>query len=340
MVCFHLKGGGVFLPKTTEEKVRSNRLLTIDNAIREGNYPSLAKLAKLTVMNPRTIARDIEYLRDMYKAPLEYSKAHHGYFYSEPNFFIKSITLTEGELFSLALFDQMLQQYRNTPIEENLWVIFRKIAQAMPEKVTFDASFLDSQVSIISDHSGKIDPDVFQSIFTALKTHETISFEYRSLEKITHTKREADPYHAICQRGSWHLLAFCHEHKEPRMFAFSRFKKVSLTTKKFIIPTDFKPEAYFDKDIGVYASARTPYTVELLFSKEVGTYAFGRYWHKTQAVKQQKDGSVYVKFTTTQIPLVLSEVMAQGHTVKVLQPQILIDMVKQEAKKIIKAYKK
>jgi predicted DNA-binding transcriptional regulator YafY len=327
------------VPKSTEEKVRSRRLLTIDEAIRAGNYPSLVKLAKLTEVNPRTIQRDIEYLRIMYNAPLEYSKARHGYYYTEANFFVKSITLTEGELLFVALFDQMLQQYRNTPIEENLRAIFRKISQSMPDNVTIDSSFLDSQVSVISDHSGHIEPQVFQKLFTALKTHETISFEYRSLEKTTHTKRKADPYHAICQRGTWHLLAFCHDRKEPRMFNFSRIKKVTLTGKKFTIPVDFKPETYFDKDIGVYASDRTPYTVELLFNGEVGTYALERYWHSTQIVKQQKDGSVYVKFTTTQIKQVLYWVMAQGHTIQVMQPQILIDMVKDEAQKIIKSYK-
>jgi predicted DNA-binding transcriptional regulator YafY len=328
------------LPKSTEEKVRNSRLLIIDEAIREGNYPTLAKLAKLTEVNPRTIQRDIEYLRDIYHAPLEYSKAHHGYYYTDTSFFVKSITLSEGELFSVALFDQLLQQYRNTPIEENLRAIFKKIVRAMPDNVTVDSTFLDSQVSVISDHSGHIETQVFQSLFTALKTHQTIRFEYRSLDKTTYTKREADPYHAICQQGNWHLLSFCHDRKEPRMFAFSRIKKVLLTGKKFTIPADFKPETYFDKDIGVYASARTPNTVELLFSGEVGTYALERFWHKTQTVKQQKDGSVYVKFTTTQIPQVFYWVMAQGHTVKVLQPKILIDMVRDEAKKIIGVYKK
>ncbi|GHT97908.1 hypothetical protein FACS1894142_3490 [Spirochaetia bacterium] len=328
------------MPKSTEEKVRSSRLLIIDEAIRAGNYPSLTKLAKLTEVNPRTIQRDIEYLRDMHHAPLEYDKAHNGYYYTEANFFVKSITLSEGELFFVALFDQMLQQYRNTPIEKNLRAIFKKIAQAMPDNVTVDSSFLDSQVSVMSDHSGHIEPQVFQTLFTALKTHQTICFEYRSLGETTHKKREADPYHAICQHGSWRLLAYCHNRKEPRMFVFSRFKKVSLTGKKFTIPADFEPEAYFDKDIGVYASARTPYTVELLFNSEAGTYALEQYWHKTQIVKQQEDGSVYVQFTTTQIPQVLYWVMARGHTVQVLQPQILIDMVRNEAQKIIDTYKK
>ena len=52
-----------------EEKVRINRVLMIDEAIRSGRYPSIAKLARKAEVNPRTIERDIEYLRDMYEGP-------------------------------------------------------------------------------------------------------------------------------------------------------------------------------------------------------------------------------------------------------------------------------
>jgi hypothetical protein len=67
--------------------------------------------------------------------------------------------------------------------------------------------------------------------------------------------------------------------------------------------------------MGVWASSRTPYTVEFIVSGEVGTYVLDRRWHDTQEVKENADGSVNVKFVTTQIPEVLRWVLGQGHTV-------------------------
>jgi predicted DNA-binding transcriptional regulator YafY len=122
------------------------------------------------------------------------------------------------------------------------------------------------------------------------------------------------------------------------MFSFSRVRNVILTKKHFDIPKDFKPEDYFDKEMGVFASAKTAYTVELLITDEIGTYALERQWHDTQKVEQRKDGSVYVKFTTTQIPEVLRWVLGQGHTVKVLNPPELIGMVKEETEKVREVY--
>jgi predicted DNA-binding transcriptional regulator YafY len=72
--------------------------------------------------------------------------------------------------------------------------------------------------------------------------------------------------------------------------------------------------------MGVFASSRTPYTVELLIDNEIGTFALERQWHDSQTVEQREDGSVYVKFTTTQMPEVLRWVLGQGHTVKALNP--------------------
>jgi predicted DNA-binding transcriptional regulator YafY len=321
-----------------EQKVRTNRLLMIDSLIREGKRPNTGQLAAKLEVTARTIQRDIEYMRDMFGAPIEYDQTNRGFYYSEPNFFIKSVPLTEGELFSIALFDQLLDQYRNTPLEASLRTIFNKIIQCLPDNVNVDANFLTTQMSFIPDTAGKIDQKAFKAIFTALKTRHTIAFDYRPLAKDSYMKRMADPYHAVCQKGNWYFIGFCHDRQEPRMFAFSRLTNAALTKKTFIIPEDFDPYVYFDKEMGVWASARTPYTVELLFDKEIGTYALDRQWHSTQSVEQREDGSVCVKFTTTQMPEVFRWVLGQGHTVKVLGPGELVEMVKGESERVRRMY--
>jgi predicted DNA-binding transcriptional regulator YafY len=317
-----------------EEKVRVNRILLIDELIRSGAYPNASTLAATVEVTSRTIQRDIDYLRLFYNAPIAYDPLRRGYYYTEKNFFVKSVLLTEGELFSITLFDRLLDQYRNTPLEGNLREIFKKIVSSLPQKITVDSSFLSNKVSFIPDHGGNIDTEAFQVIFDALQSNTTVAFDYRPLQKTTYMRRTADPYHAICQRGNWYLIAFCHDKNEPRMFTLSRIKKAAKTKQVFKVPSDFDPHEYFDKEMGVWASSRTPYTVEFTVDKEVGTYALDRQWHETQTVKENKDGSVKVKFTTTQIPEVLRWVLGQGHTVKVLKPPELVAMVKDETEKV------
>ena len=252
-----------------EEKVRINRILLIDKLIRSGSYPNAESMSKKMEVSARTIQRDIEYLKLFYNAPLEYDALHRGYYYTEANFFIKSVLLTEGELFSIALFDRLLVQYRNTPLEGHLRNIFRKILDALPQKITVDSSLLNDHVSFIPDHAGNINHDVFEAVFTALRTRKTMSFEYRALDKTVWAKRIVNPYHAICQRGNWYIIGFCHEKDEPRLFNLSRIRKTVITKQSFTIPPDFDPTIYFDKDMGVWASSRKPLTVEFLVDKKL-----------------------------------------------------------------------
>jgi predicted DNA-binding transcriptional regulator YafY len=317
-----------------EEKLKAYRILLIDETIRTGSCPNSETLARKLEVSSRTVLRYIEFLRDTYGAPLEYDYTRRGYYYTEQNFFIKSVLLTEGELFSLAVFEPLLAQYRQTPLERNLRTIFEKITQSLPQNISVDSSLLTPSISFIPDPPVFLEAASFLAVFTALKLKKTLAFEYRSLQDTGYTKRKADPYHAICHRGNWYFIGHCHTRNEIRLFSCSRLRKAVLTKTPFVAPNDFDPYLYFDKQMGVWASSRIPFTVELLFENEIGTYAVERQWHDTQTITQNEDGTVYVRFTTTQIPEVLRWVLGQGHTAKVLGPPELVEMVKAEAEKV------
>ena len=88
-----------------EEKVKSWRLLRIDEELRAGNIVTATTLAKkIEGISTRTIQRDIQYMRDFYNAPIEYDPQRKTYYYSETNFFIKSIQLTDQSIFCVCKF--------------------------------------------------------------------------------------------------------------------------------------------------------------------------------------------------------------------------------------------
>ena len=319
-------------------KVQRYRLLQIDEEIRSGKFPNATSLSKKIEVSSRTIQRDIEYMRDMYNAPIEFDAYKNGYYYTEENFYIKSVPLSEGELFSVALFDQLLEQYRNTPLENDLRSVFKKIEMSLPNKITLDSSFLLNQTTFIPDQMGTINPENFSKIFSALKNRHVLDFEYRPLQKTTWMTRRINPLHAVCQKGNWYVMGFCHDKKDIRVFNFSRIQNVTESKEEFDIPEDFNPDKYFDKEIGIWLSATKKYTVELLISAEIGTFALERSWNKNQKIEQREDGSVWVSFETTQLPEVKRWVLGQGKTVKVLGPDELIAQVKEEVVAVLRMY--
>jgi len=325
----------------SEKRIAYNsqrRLAIIDQYISDGNYPTASFLAKKLECSVRTIQRDINEMINFYHAPIEARQGNGGYYYSDPTFFLKSVMLSEGELFSLTLFDQLLNQYKNTPLEENLRKIFEKITEGLPNSVTVDSSFLKSNVTFIPDLLPEIDAKVFETIFSALQNHKSLRFDYRPLQKNTFMERKLDPYHAVCQKGNWYILGFCHDKNEVRVFNISRIKNTEETSERFKVPKTFKAEDYFDKELGIWLSAKQKYNVELLIDKAIGTFALERKLHSDQKITENSDGSVLIQFETTQLPEIKRWVLGQGKTVKVLNPPELVQDILNEVKCIQNLY--
>ena len=90
-----------------KNKVQLLRLVFIDQKIREGMQTG--KLANCSGMSreyevsPKTIMRDIDYLKYQRDAPIEYDSSRKGYFYTEENFSLPALTLNESDLFAICI---------------------------------------------------------------------------------------------------------------------------------------------------------------------------------------------------------------------------------------------
>jgi proteasome accessory factor B len=95
--------------KNSEEKVKNFRIARICDEIGAGRYPNAEKLAEKLEVSSRTILRDIEYLKHTYGAPIEYDHNKRGFYYTEPNFFVGSIILTDSEFETLRNYDHLIK---------------------------------------------------------------------------------------------------------------------------------------------------------------------------------------------------------------------------------------
>ena len=226
-------------PLVRQQKVVLRRIRAIDAEIRSGSYPNSNDLAKKLEVGVRTISRDLDEMRLFYNAPIAFDRAKNGYYYTENSFYIKDISLSEGELFSVALFERLLSGYRNTPLKTHLRSVFRKIAESLGKRATIDTMYLDDSVTYISEPLAQIDAEVFNTVFSAVRQSKEITFEYRPLQKQTYMTRTVKPYHIVCQKGSWYVIGLDDYKNGIRIFAFSRIKNAAFTGNAFSIPEDF-----------------------------------------------------------------------------------------------------
>src|SRR4051812_30194069 len=98
----------------TASRPALRRLLAIDHAIRSGGYPNATALAGQLEVHPRTVHRDLDFLRHSWGAPLAFSPERNGFYYSDPSYPLPLVTMTGADLVALFLAERLLQEYGGT----------------------------------------------------------------------------------------------------------------------------------------------------------------------------------------------------------------------------------
>lgn len=321
-----------------EDKVKTLRIFQIADFIKSHNYPNVPDIQKEFGFSRSTIMRDLDFLRDRYNMPIEYSQEYRGYYYTDPTFVVKSVMLSEGELFTVSTLLPLMEQYKNTPLENTFRSIMTKMIEMMPNKVEVDSDFSARNVQFIKDPLPEIDEKIFNSVFVAIRGNTTMEFDYRAINKQEYSRRAFDAYKVLCQKGNWYVIGWCHKHQRFNVYALSRMKNLTITGDKFEIKPDFDISRHIDPDFGIWDNNESPKKIELLFSSDINTYILERSWHVNQECYQNEDGSVYLSFMSNQIQETLHWVMNFGSSVKVLNPPELQQQIKAEIEKMSKLY--
>lgn len=319
-----------------EDKARQLRLLHIVDMVKQGNYPNTTDFRKKFEVSRSTVMRDIDFLKDRYMVPLDYSKEHNGYFLSDPNYTIPSFLLTEGELFTLHIILPLMEQYKGTPLEPVFESIMKQMLDMLPKDVAVSTSFNADQVHFISNPQPQIDQEIFFKVLEGIQERKTLDFAYRSIKRQEYIQRKFNPYKILCQRGDWYILGYCHRHQEFRVYNMARIQNISVA-ERFEWDESFDINSHIDPDFGVWAQGKN-FTVELLFSQEVHTFILERQWHVGQRCCLQEDGRVLLTFETNQFDEILHWVMSFGHKVLVLNPPELKEAIRREIATMAKMY--
>src|SRR5262249_22665284 len=171
------------------------RMLRIHQAIAAGKYPNASSLAAEIEVVPKTIQRDIEFMRDRLELPIEYDARRYGYHYTEEVSAFPTLQITEGELFALLVAEKALQQYRGTNFEKPLLSAFKKMEQALPDTISLSLADWDQSISFRLSAEPIVDLQIFDALAKATATHHQLEISYRKPGTKHVETRIVDPYH-------------------------------------------------------------------------------------------------------------------------------------------------
>ena len=305
-------------------KLQFERLLKLDQQLRQQKYPNCFTLAAACEVSVKTAQRDLDYLRDRMSAPIKYDSTRKGFYYTNGNWFLPSLSLSEGDLFAVLLASRVLEQYHGTPVAKQLEAIFRKISESLPDKITIQPELVFSRFSVSGPPAKPVDHEIWAILVRGLLHQQSVHMKYRAMNASQIKERVINPYHIANLQGEWYVFAYDHLAKELRQFAIPRIQIAKLTADHFEIPADFDPNKFLSVTFGRFAHGGTKaYTVKLLFDKEVAPWVLERQWSGKQTLKQRTNGQVELSFPAAGLYEVSRWVLAWGHRVRVLAPKEL-----------------
>ena len=316
------------------------RIYQIDSLIRNRKFPNVSELAVKLETCTRTIEKDLEYMKNFFYAPLQYSHKDRGYFYTEKNFMLPQMNFTEGEIVALFLGQKILSQYRGTPYEDSIRFAFEKIAKSMPEHISVDLELFDQAVSFNVEPIRGEEPLVlerYNCLIAALREKRSVITDYYSAYRNAHSRRMIDPYHLLFKQGVWYLIGHCHNREEILMFALDRMESLEITEQSFSVDPEFCVNRYLGDSLNIERGGKLV-EVKILFDSHQTRWVCERTWHKSQQIERRPDGSLILSMSVSGLGEVKRWVLGFGSHAEVLAPTELREEVKREIEELRKQY--
>ena len=306
-------------PQNRPQYYRLRRIVEmVRDAPAQGYRPSSTKFCQELGVSRRTVARDLDFLRDEENAPLEYDAAARGWRLTEPTYELPPVRVRPEEVFSFFIARKLLTAFTGTPMELGMRSVMEKMAESMQGFVTVDLEAMTDRFSVIGEDHAVIDPAVWKIVVQGIHRGEQLAAVYQRFDGQVHDY-ELEPHHLVAYHGNWYVLATNAGNSRTETFALSRFRSVAANGRRFTRPANYDPLAVVHDGFGI-SRGEKPIRAKLRFSPKVATYIKERSWHPTQHLCERADGSLQVELTTTGRTELVRWILSWMPEVRVLAP--------------------
>lgn len=310
------------------------RLLAIDDLIRSPRRQTLTTLAEALEVSKRTIHYDLDMLRDRLGAPLANTRKL-GYYYTDPDWRLPSITLSKGELFALTLGARVLESCAGSAYASDLESAIARLAERLPEETWVDLQQVaDERIIFRSGAEIDLNPDIWHQLEDACRESKQVWMRYYTASRDSASERVLDPYLLHIYRGTNpYVIGWCHTRDEVRWFRVDRIRELKLLEQTFERRPDFNAkdhlEMIFQHEVG-----GVPVTVRIWFDAKTAPYIRERRWHPTQVLEEHEGGAVTLQMVVRGLNDVKRWVLGYGRGAIVLDPPELRKLVTDEIEHI------
>jgi proteasome accessory factor B len=298
------------------------------------NCPSLAE--KLEVSR-YTIERDIAYMRNMEKLPIDFDARRNTFFYREKVTYMPMTQFTQSELAALCFARLRADAYQRTSFDDALNSALDKLLLALGPEFAAEAKRMSELISFRpSGFPAVLNLETFETIYQALREQVELEMVYVSFHGENAGKkrgRTVQPRHMTCHDNGWYLLTDDLLSGKERKFMLSRVQTVKSTGKHFT-PKKKLDLKKLKKNLGIFSSENEE-TVRLNCDPEIRQLIVERIWHESQEITELPDGGVELKMKVGVTPELVRLVCGWQGYAKVIEPTELREQIRDAGRRMM-----
>lgn len=272
-------------PKQGKIKKRVHRIGEILKSFLENDQVYASSLSEKSLVNIRTIQRDLDMLK---KAGFPIQEIKKGCYRIEKSL-LRNFEFFDGTELAMILAIQNLISQLTPAFEKAGKAVFNKLFQAMTEQAL-------SPVFIKLDQPILIENRLFKRVTKAINEKKTVSFDY---EVYSIYEVHLEPYKIAYYEGMWYLVGKETNNDRIKTYAFDKIKNFKVLKKGFrSIPDDL--EEMLNSSANVWFSGKKTTYVEILVEESCVRHFTRRKLFPTQEIKRTlENGSMVVSFAVS-----------------------------------------
>jgi predicted DNA-binding transcriptional regulator YafY len=284
-----------------------------------------------------TIEKDLFAMRLEHDAPIKYSKRDGGYYYTDPEFSINDIPLTNDDVTSIKFAINTLKQFR----EVDMFKQFGNAIDKIVDRITISddprdadiVNFVQFEVGLSSSGNEFLAP-----LLEGIRNSLIATFEYTSFVSGKSKSRRVVPLLLKEYRNRWYLISFDLEKKDVMTYALERMESVLVLEEKGQKPLNFDPDLFFKHAVGITSSEEEPVKVIFKADNVSSKYILSQPFHISQKIVKEGKNK-----TTFELRILISEeftrsVLSYAGGIEIIEPIELRDEIIMRLTDMMKNY--
>lgn len=291
------------------------RYKRIIDLLETGQFPSMEEIMEYNERiglkaSKRTLERDFEAIRNEFDVEIEYNPVKRGYFINKDKSLAIDSFLRLLELVETAnVFQESLKESKKT------------------------LDFIDFE------HQGNASGiEYLQDILMAIRNHQRIRFKHESYQSGKSKRYQLKPYLIKEYQGRWYVVGVVAGMDETRTFGLDRLSELEILTKTFVPDANLNLKERFADVVGLVYTGIEVEKVVLAVQQSQVPYLKSAPLHSSQRFIQDENGKALIELRLKPNYEFLQRVFMQMDTVRVIEPEWLVEEVKERAGRMLEGY--